>query len=367
VGDAFGSQAGALDVVQGATARVRDLSVGFGSLRTVRADTAVEVPKVHADLKLVNGALTGTIRNDSSVTLEAPAVVLGGSVAVLGDLAPGAQTPVTLTLSSFPNGQSLSDKIFGQIFFTGSGDDAQRRATTRHQIVDQLTYDPTSGMTPNLADDGPVILAWGQRSVVEVQVSGQRPANSANVLFYIPVSMTIRGAASFGSDLMRSTVIASDAVIMGKDPNSIYIGQGSATVAYRPVAFNGTFTPTKVHLSMGFGGDTVGGTGGQPVGPLPAACVATPAAGSAPPLPSPCPAATPIAQSDGIPEVEVFDRTGAGTWRRLPHFQQGTTYDLDKPERYVDPGNGTVQVRFVNDRPDGVGISFQVGLEGTVR
>ena len=365
VGDQFGGQAGALDVVQGATARVRDLSVGFGSLRTVRAETPVEVPKVHADLKLVNGALTGTIRNDSSVTLEAPAVVLGGSVAVLPDLAPGAQTPVTVTLSSFPNGQSLSDKIFGQIFFTGSGNDAQRRATTRHQIVDQLTYDPTSGMTPNLADDGPVILAWGQRSVVEVQVAGQRPANSANVLFYIPVSMTIRGTASFGSDLMRSTVIASDAVIMGKDPNSIYIGQGSATVAYRPVAFDGTFTPTKVHLSMGFG-DALGG-GGQPVAPVPAGCVATPAPGSAPPLPPSCPAATPIDQSDGIPEVEVFDRTGAGSWRRLPHFQQGTTYDLEHPERYVDPSNGTVQVRFINDRPDGVGISFQVGLEGTVR
>lgn len=367
IGDLFGGQAGALDVVQGATARVRDLSVGFGSLRTVRAETPVEVPKLHADLQLVDGTLKGTIRNDSDVVLEAPAVVLGGSVVVLADLAPGAQATVSLKLASFPNGQSLSDKIIGQVFFTGSGSEVQRRSTTRHQIIDQLTYDPSFGMTPSLPDDGPVILAWGHRSVVEVQVAGQRPANSANILFYIPVPMSIRGATSFGSDLMRSTVLTSDAMFNGKDPNSISFGQGSVTIAYRPVAFNGTFTPTKVHLSMGFGGDTIGGVSGQAVGPLPSECVPVTGAASAPPLPKACPAPLPPDQFDGIPEVEVFDRTGAGAWRRLPHFQQGTTYDLDQPEHYVDPSSGTVQVRFVNNRPDGVGISFQVGLEGTVR
>src|SRR4029079_4703646 len=42
-GDLFSGQAGSLDVVQGSTARVRDLSVGFGSLRTIRAETPVQV------------------------------------------------------------------------------------------------------------------------------------------------------------------------------------------------------------------------------------------------------------------------------------------------------------------------------------
>jgi hypothetical protein len=367
VGDLFGGQAGSLDVVQGATARVRDLSVGFGSLRTVRADTPVEVPRLHADLRLVNGTLTGTIRNDSDVTLESPAVVLGGSVVVLEDLAPGAQSTVSLELASFPNGESLSDKVIGQNLFPGPGNDAQRRSTTRHQIIDQLTYDPSFGTTPSLPDDGPVVLAWGHQAVVDVQVSGQRPTNSANVLFYIPVSMSIRGATTFGFDLMRSTVIASDAMIMGKDPNAIYIGQGSTTIAYRPVAFNGTFTPTKVHLSMGFGGGPIGVANGPVIGPVPAECVPADGDASAPPLPKACPLPTPADQADGIPEVEVFDRTGAGAWRRLPHFQPGSSNDLDHPERYVDPSSGTVQVRFVNNGQDGIGISFQVGLEGTVR
>ena len=45
-GDFFGGDGttAALDVLQGDPARVRDLGVGFGSLRTVRAETAVSVP-----------------------------------------------------------------------------------------------------------------------------------------------------------------------------------------------------------------------------------------------------------------------------------------------------------------------------------
>ena len=95
-GDFFGGQGAALDVVQGDTAKVRDLAVGFGSLRTVRAETAADVPLIHADLKLVDGVVSGTIRNDSTVILEAPAVVLGGSVVVLPDIAPGATGKVDL-------------------------------------------------------------------------------------------------------------------------------------------------------------------------------------------------------------------------------------------------------------------------------
>ena len=62
MGDLFGGQVGSLDVVQGATARVRDLSVGFGSLRTVRAETPVVVPKLHADLQLADSSATLPLR-----------------------------------------------------------------------------------------------------------------------------------------------------------------------------------------------------------------------------------------------------------------------------------------------------------------
>ena len=69
VGDFFGGDRdGALDVLQGDPARVRDLAVGFGSLRTVRAETPVAVPLIQADLRLVDGVLEGQIKNASTTS-----------------------------------------------------------------------------------------------------------------------------------------------------------------------------------------------------------------------------------------------------------------------------------------------------------
>ena len=84
-----GTAAG-LDVLQGDPARVRDLAVGFGSLRTIRAETPVAVPLIEADLRLEDGRLKGTVTNASTESLERPAVVLGQTVGVLDDLEPGA-------------------------------------------------------------------------------------------------------------------------------------------------------------------------------------------------------------------------------------------------------------------------------------
>lgn len=360
VGDFFGGQGTLLDVVQGDTAQVRDLSVGFGSLRTVRAETPVEVPRIHVELKLIDGQLEGTIRNDSKVLLEAPAVVLGGSYVVLSDLQPGATAQVKMRITSNQFGQSLSDKLFGQVFFeTVANNDKQRRNATRHRIIDQLSYDPMFGNMQGLPSETPVVLAWGRDAILDVEVAGQKPARSANVLYYIPVSMTVSGKTTFRSDLIRSTVVSSDANFFTKDPFNMSFGQGTVTLAYRPIPFEGTFSVSKILLQAGFGGEVMGG-GGRPITPVP-----TP---SADPSASPAPQANPNnpVEFDGMPEVEVFDLV-TGTWVRLPHLSQGMTYELSDPERYVDPSTATLEIRFVNDRQDGVGFGFNVSLEGTVK
>ena len=359
-GDFFGGQGAVLDVVQGDTAKVRDLSVGFGSLRTVRAETPVDVPLLHTDLQLVDGVVTGTIQNDSKVILEAPAVVLGGSVVVLPDIAPGTSGNVNLRVGQNFNGTALSDKVVGQVFFndTVASNEQQRRNQTRHRIIDQLTYDPTFGNLTSLPSDVPVVMAWGRQPIVDVEIAGQRPARAANVLYYIPVGIKIRGATTFGTDLIRSTVLSSDAGFFSKDPYSMSFGKGTVTIAYRPIPFEGSFTAKKVLLGMSFGGDMPRG-GGVVVEPMPApsACPSDSCAPEASPDPN--------AAFDGLPETEVLDRT-TGEWQRLPHLNGGTTYELKDPARFVDPASGTIQIRFVNDRVDSVGLSFSVSLEGTV-
>ena len=116
-GDMFGGvgTATVLDVLQGDPARVRDLAVGFGSLRTIRAETPVAVPLIEADLRLEDDRLKGTLKNASTQALETPAVVLGQTVAVLDDLAPGAEATVDVPVQFGQFAQSLSDKVVGQM------------------------------------------------------------------------------------------------------------------------------------------------------------------------------------------------------------------------------------------------------------
>jgi len=45
----------------------------------------------------------------------------------------------------------------------------------------------------------------------------------------------------------------------------------------------------------------------------------------------------------------------------------GQTYELANAGLYADPGNGSLLVRFVNDRQDPVNIFLNVSIEGTVK
>jgi hypothetical protein len=360
-GDFFGGDgsASALDVVQGDPARVRDLAVGFGTLRTVRAETAVAVPLVQTDLRVEDRRLRGTVTNASSEVLAKPAVVLGGTVATLDDLDPGEVATVDVALQVVQLGQQLSDRVVGPVFFgDGSqlGEDAAR-LYARHTIIDQLTYDPNFGYSGQLSADGPVVLAWADHELLPVEIEGQQPRRLANVLYYLPTTAAITGKTVFRTDLMRSTVVDSDAAFFSKDPYTISFGRGTATIAYRPISFEGTLATTELAIGLNFGGDLpMTLEEPKPVAPLDV-------------IPEPCPdPPTPDcvpAGFDGLPEVELYDLTAAA-WRRLPHLSGGTRYAVDDPTRYVDPATGTVLVRFVNDRGDGVGFSFDITIEGTV-
>ena len=359
INDFFGNQGVAtqLDVLQGDPARVRDLAVGFGSLRTIRAETPVAVPLIETDFRLEDGRLKGTIRNLSDQRLERPSVVLGGTVARLADLEPGAEATVDVQVQNVLFGQSLSDKVVGQIFFGNGAPNADTAALyIRHSMVDQLTYDPMFGSTGQLAHEGPVVLAWGTQELLHVEIEDQEPRRLGNVLYYLPTRMAVSGTTTFRSDLIRSTVVDTDAMFFSKDPYSINFGRGSATIAYRPTSFEGTLTATELALALNFGGDTgltVKPTEIEPLPELPPRCPNPPTADCAPAI------------LDGLPEVEILDVVNQ-EWKRLPHLTPGPRYAVADPANYVDPTTGTVLIRYVNDRMDGVGFSVDISITGNV-
>jgi hypothetical protein len=368
-----GGDSQSLDVIQGDPSRIRDLVVGFGSLRTVRAETTAAVPKVHAELSLVDGSLKGTLRNDSDQVLERAAIVLGSSVILLDDLAPGQERTVSGSVGTGRFGESVSDRIIGQAIF---GDPTRtnasyQQAIVRRAMIDQLTVDPTIGANLGLSAENPVLLAWGTRQVVDLRISGQTPRRTGNVMYYIPLTMRVRGHVAFQGDLIRSTTVDANAGMFNKDPLSINMGRGDLTMSFRPIGFDGTLTPTRVVLAPNFGGNfSEIGNGGKPVAPVvhqpcrdepsdPPDCVP-------PPTAKPCDPTTKECFFQGLPEVELFDRRGDGAWKRLPKLDVGQTYALEHPERYVDPGSGTMLVRFVSDS-EGVSFQFDVRIEGDIR
>ena len=52
---------------------------------------------------------------------------------------------------------------------------------------------------------------------------------------------------------------------------------------------------------------------------------------------------------------------------RLPHLSNSSAYELRNPDRYVDPASGTLELRFVSNRPEGIGFTVQIRIEGNVQ
>ncbi len=353
-GDTFFSSDSSLDVVQGDPSRIRNLEVGYGSLRTVRADASARGPVVSASLRLENGSIKGTITNEGSLPLLAPALVLGSSAARLQDIPPGGSADVQLALSSsLVNQMNLSDRVIGSFQFDGGPmDEAAQRAMVRRNVIDQLTYDPNTGYNGSLPGDGVTLLAWGTDPVVTAEIEGAQVRRVANVLYEVPLPVTIRGPVTFSNDLLRTSPVEVNASWFSKDPWTISIGIGEVGMAYRPIAFDGTLDPESLVVAMNQGGDV-----GLPAGttsPLEETVRCDPSApGCAPP-------------QDGLPDLEVLD-IGTGEWVQFAHMRAGLAYELPDAARWVDPPTGEVQVRFVNERQDNIGFGFGMALTGTVR
>ena len=354
-GDMFGGGiVNSLDILQGDPSRVRDLALGVGSMRTVRAEATTTGPRITGDLAISDGRLKGTITNGSDRALIGAAIVLGSSAQTLGDIAPGATVDVNLGLGSNPMNQgSLSDRILGQAFWDGSRmTEEQQRAMVRRSVVDQLTMDPMTGWANGLPADGAHLLSWGRDGVVPLEIENQNVRRVANVLYDVPLPYRISGTNAFKYDLLRSSIVQVTANFFSKDPWSMNMGSGTMQVSYRPVPFEGSFSPGGIKFALTFGGD-FSLPGGDPATAVEGARCEPGTEGC-------------VIPQDGLPDVEILD-VRTGQWIQLAHLRQGTSYTLPDAARWIDGSTGEVQVRFVNQRSDQISFQFPLEITGTVK
>ena len=192
----------------------------------------------------------------------------------------------------------------------------------------------------------------------------QGAKHESNVLYYVPVTMGVHGRATFAGGLLTSTIVQADANFFNQDPKTFVFGEVRPPSSYRPIQFDGRLTVSHVRFGFGSGGETAEGGSGIVVRPIPDVCRTL---NDGDPIPAACPDPMPTGQFDGLPDVELFDRSGAGAWHRLPHPVANQIYDVANPERYVDPTTGTLVARYVNDSQDQVAFAAFVAVEGSVR
>ena len=195
------------------------------------------------------------------------------------------------------------------------------------------------GNLGRLAADGPVVLAWGRDAVLDVEVAGQRPTRAANVLYYIPVAMRIRGATPSSGDLMRSTVLVGRRGVLQQGPvdDQLRPGHGDGRLPADPVRGH-VHRVDRSGSASGFGGDTDRPDGGVEIAPIPDVC----------PRQGRGPGAGRLRQADCRPgrSSTACPRSRSSTGRRgdvaspAPPRRQGQTYDLANAGALRRSGDG---------------------------
>lgn len=194
---------GEMIFVQGDRGAVRGLSVGQWSMQNFMAENPwPDFGKIDTDLRLENGAVTGTVRNDTDQILEDVTVVLRKQFVRLGDLAPGQEGEVNLQWQGGEEqrfGSSLSWNLFGDQFNNPVGGVSQREAEMKRSIVEAVfERGPMMALKSSMSGTGGpatnsemFVLGWLRTAPPEIRVSGRTVGQQATTLVYMPATFKI--------------------------------------------------------------------------------------------------------------------------------------------------------------------------------
>ena len=106
----------------------------------------------------------GTVTNASEQDLDTPAARprVDGRPPARPAAGETATIDVAVRTDANPFGQSIAELIVGQPQYDANGRDLDTERYARYAMINQLTYDPNTGMTTQLPADGAVILAWSR-------------------------------------------------------------------------------------------------------------------------------------------------------------------------------------------------------------
>jgi hypothetical protein len=170
-----------VSIVESEPFRAEDMSVDMWSMRILRLENTLPLGQgVTAELSREATSLSGTVTNHTPYDLEECSVLFGAQTAKIGKLARGA-TLVIPPIAGLGSGGSRGSLLPSSIAGVGAGDTALDRI--KRAMVQPLTSNAYNAAPLSL--EGPVLIGWAMRPLVNVTVNGRRSRELNVGLFVI--------------------------------------------------------------------------------------------------------------------------------------------------------------------------------------
>jgi hypothetical protein len=240
VGPLFSNNGGALvgansDLIQVSSDSNTILLPGMTAfvLRGFATEGLIDAPHLVGDAKLVNGKLTGTIRNDSQVTFTDAVVLASDGYQLLPALAPGATATFEVTPKlANPYGQPAIYTIYGNSYNgyqSGQPTAADRDGIEKTSILSEVVG--TSGFSPAIA---PMVVAWTKQPNEQITVSGSQPRATSMTAVVLPLTFGSMGAGALPAGLVVSHFTDIEGDTQAGPPDALLMQNGTVTYEFTP-------------------------------------------------------------------------------------------------------------------------------------
>jgi hypothetical protein len=208
-------------------------------LRGFATEGVVDAPNLVGTTRLVNGKLTGTVRNDSKMRFTDAVVLAGDGYQLLPALEPGATATFEL-VPKVPN-QLMGPPAYMSIYtnyYTGNGmqmqnqpTDADRIGIEKTSVLSLVAAAGFNGFNPSIA---PMVVAWTKQPYEQITVAGSQPLATAQTAVVLPLTVDKIGAGTLPAGMVVSRFVDIEGDIQPGPPAGVVMQSGTVTYDFMP-------------------------------------------------------------------------------------------------------------------------------------
>jgi hypothetical protein len=240
------------------------------SLRGFVTEGMTQAPKLVGHVELVNGKLTGTVQNLSSIPFTDAVLIAGNSYQKFGRLAPGASATfdVTPSVTNPNNGMPAIYQIYPSGLFgpppAGNTTEVQRQNDSKAAVLSTLPTNGFKGMSLSVV---PMFVAWSDQPSQNITVNGNAPHSYPETAVVLAMPVDQIGSGSLPAGVVAGRIVDLDGNVQPNGmPGMLAVQNGSATYDFAPALAPGAhLTAAALVSSNPYGGGFKGippGAGG---------------------------------------------------------------------------------------------------------